>query len=551
MALDELVTYLRLAPEFGGTRFGPFEELETRLGANGERCHIVLSADLGVLPEHVKLMRNRDNSLILAPAERTATVFLWKPGDRRPTQVYTPTAVRAGDAFSLVTPDGPRFIIELDELPPEVKQQREMQRKPASGRRRLSAASMGAEVKRQAWTRLLVLGPAQLAQKAYLYVVSGAIYQPRNIILAITLLGGWMFGGVSMCRSSRLKGTITTRETELADCQEQLGFANAGVDDAQYKFAVLAGGILNSTKIGTALDDDSILRNAVKAKVRSLLLNAKPWQWIYTKNKSKKVNEFARWRERIVENDKFDADTAKLLVWLGATPEEIDSDFLDVEDSLTTRVCGRGQLAMTYRQALHLGLNAQPDGFVLIGKNSEGISENPTAREALLLPTIQAAGGVGLPEGQITSAVDNVRQGVSSCVYIEGEDERTMVGKLSTMLVKQLGPEAKYLPPDSISWAPSARIAKYWAADAVDSDYTADSGWDFSQATVSSIVEGKGSAGKWVLDRTAETIARGIALPCIAVLNGDPKQLKPVLGETLPSAVSCLILDWKLRNDQD
>lgn len=553
MAIDELVTYLRLAPEFGGTRFGPFEDLETRLGANSERCHIVLSADLGVLPEHVKLIRNRDNSLILAPAERTATVFLWKPNERRPAQVYTPTAVRTGDAFSLVTPDGPRFIIELDELPAEVKQQRENQRKPATGRRRLTAATMGNELKRQAWTRLLVLGPAQLAQRAWLYVVSGAIYQPRNIILGITLLSGWMFGGVSSCRMSRMKGTFTQRETELTDCREQLGFASAlGADDTQYKFANLAGSILNSTKVGTALDDDSTLRNAVKLKVRSLLLNPKPWQWLYKNSKAAKVNNFAKWRERIMATEKLDADTAKLLVWLGASAEEIDSDFIDVEDSESARMCGRGQLGMTYRQALHLGLGAQPDGFILVGKNADAIAENKEEREKLLLATILAAGGMGLPEGQIDSVTDNVRQGVSSCVYLVGDDERMMVGKTTNMLIKQLGPEARQLPPDTISWSPTARVAKYWAADIVTSDYSSsDGGIDFSQAPVSSVIEPYGSAGKWVLEQTAETIARGIALPCIAVLNGDAKAMKPILGDNLPSPVSCLILDWKLRNDQE
>ncbi len=42
MAAGELVLYLTLAPEFGGTRFGPFEGIEARLGADRERCHITL-----------------------------------------------------------------------------------------------------------------------------------------------------------------------------------------------------------------------------------------------------------------------------------------------------------------------------------------------------------------------------------------------------------------------------------------------------------------------------------------------------------------------------
>ena len=41
MALSDLAVYLKLTPEFGGTRFGPFEGLEVRLGSNPDRCHIV------------------------------------------------------------------------------------------------------------------------------------------------------------------------------------------------------------------------------------------------------------------------------------------------------------------------------------------------------------------------------------------------------------------------------------------------------------------------------------------------------------------------------
>ena len=91
---QDLVTYLSLTPEFGGTRFGPFEGLEVRLGSDAERCHIVLPASLGVISEHVKLIRQGPLNLILAPAERTATVFLYRQGERRPTQLNAPTAVR-------------------------------------------------------------------------------------------------------------------------------------------------------------------------------------------------------------------------------------------------------------------------------------------------------------------------------------------------------------------------------------------------------------------------------------------------------------------------
>ena len=81
---DEKFPYLRLSPEFGGTRFGPYEGLEVRLGSDPDRCHIALRADMGVHAEHVKLFRESDRNLILAPSDRTASVFLFRGNGDRP-----------------------------------------------------------------------------------------------------------------------------------------------------------------------------------------------------------------------------------------------------------------------------------------------------------------------------------------------------------------------------------------------------------------------------------------------------------------------------------
>jgi hypothetical protein len=40
---------LELAPQFGGTRFGPFAQGAT-LGSDPARCHITLPAEMGVRP---------------------------------------------------------------------------------------------------------------------------------------------------------------------------------------------------------------------------------------------------------------------------------------------------------------------------------------------------------------------------------------------------------------------------------------------------------------------------------------------------------------------
>ena len=93
---EERATYLRLAPEFGGTRFGPYEGQEVRLGSDPDRCHIVLQSELGVQAEHVKLFRESEENLILAPSDRTAAVFLFRANGSRPNQVSTPTRSPSG-----------------------------------------------------------------------------------------------------------------------------------------------------------------------------------------------------------------------------------------------------------------------------------------------------------------------------------------------------------------------------------------------------------------------------------------------------------------------
>ena len=110
-------TFLQLAPEFGGTKFGPFDHVEVRLGSDPSNSDITLPPTLGVADQHVKLIKQQDGSFIVAPVDRTAAVFHFRAGSGRPKQVLAPTAVSNGDSFALVTPEGPRFFILLEKDP--------------------------------------------------------------------------------------------------------------------------------------------------------------------------------------------------------------------------------------------------------------------------------------------------------------------------------------------------------------------------------------------------------------------------------------------------
>ncbi|MCB9776943.1 MAG: hypothetical protein H6742_00090 [Alphaproteobacteria bacterium] len=548
---EELVTYLRLSPEFGGTRFGPFEGLEVRLGSNPDRCHIVLPESLGVRAEHAKVIRQGPQNLILTPAERTATVFLYKAGTHRPTQLQTPTAVRPGDAFALVTADGPRFIVELDELPAEIKQQRDEAKKVATGRRRLSAKSMGDEVQRQAFTTILTQAPAQMAQRAWTFIKSGAIFQPRNIILGITMAGGWILGGTSACRISGFKSKLRVQEAQVETCRQELAFVdNMSGDSTQYNLTELAYRVTGVRSLATSLEEDDALRGEWKTRMKVLASDTTRWEWL-TDEGGRKVGEFASWRERIVGTDGIDPDTARMLVWLAAHPGRRHTDFTDLADSEGDDVCGRGTLQMTYRQGRNLGLSVRPDA--LLKRDFDSTLQDRTKSRGLISSTLTLAGMPALGDDEeLELALSPIAQGNVACMHATGEDDRERQARLATALSRELGPDAALVPPEGTSFMTTARLAKFWAADLTVVDFTrTEPGLDLTQAPPGTALDPFEARGQWVIKRTAETVAKAVMLPCHAVLGGDADTAKKILGEDgVPSAIDCLVLDWKLRNEE-
>lgn len=551
MTAEDLAVYLRLAPEFGGTRFGPFEGLEVRLGADPERCHIVLSAALGVVAEHAKLIRQGPQNLILAPADRTATLFLWKQGARRPEQLNTPTAIRPGEAFSLVTPDGPRFIVELDELPEELIQQREAAGKPVgTGRRRLTKEAMAKELKRQAWTTILTNGVAQMAQRAVTFVKSGAIYQPRNIIMMVMLASGWIFGTTASCGRVRMKKDMATTQQRYEACESERSYLDRKQYIAEYGPADLADLVTRSKKLGQALEKDAALRELVWKKARSLATNRKAFEWLL-EGRDKRARDFIDWRERVLASEKLDQDTKILAVWLAARPGLQASEFERAQDSEGTDSCIRGPLRMTWRQALHLGLDQQPDAYSPGTSAKIDLAEQ---RQALLQERVDLV-GVPLPES-FTSNFQSAGAGTSTgnCVFIEGEDGRTEPAKLLRAVEGQLGPDGPGVPSDLSEFVSVARIAKWWAADIPTVDYRDDAiGFTFDPNTgPGTTLDSLESRGAWVKERTAETIALAMVVPCLARLELPKEEQKALFGDAedaLPLETPCLILNWKLQND--
>ena len=381
--------------------------------------------------------------------------------DLDPTKYRPPPAVRPGDAFSLVTTGGPKFIIELDLLPEEVRKER-AEKRQKTGKSKLSKGALAGEAKRQAFTRLLVMGPAQIAQRAITFVRSGASYQPRNIFMGVALLGGWVFGGVTMCNSRSMKSDLEVTNQRYENCEKELEFAeNLGGDSTESSFDQLAAKIVGAVhSFGEALEEDSALRSMVKKKAKTVFANSKRYGWL-VQNAGPKASRFAEWRERVMGENALDEDTQRLLVWLAGTPGRLNSEFIEVNDSENETVCGRGSLQMTYRQAVSLGMAAQADA--LVEKDYEEVVKDKSKQESLLEDTIAAAGGAGLPDDTFETEFDPVRQGRSACLYIDGSDDRGQASAVMNSFSQHLGENPEDLPPWGAPNSSVARLAKYWA----------------------------------------------------------------------------------------
>jgi hypothetical protein len=544
MAQADLVLYLVLSPEFGGTRFGPFEGLEARLGANKERCHITLPESLGVAKEHCKVIRQGGANMILAPSERTAAVYLWKGDARRPVQVQTPTAVKPGDSFALVTPEGPRFFIELGELPPEMVKARS----PASrrGPRGLTAGRLAGAGKDLFIARLFTVGPVAWAMRAWYYVTSGALFQPRNIILLMMAVPGYLGTGMGGCAAFKFRNDFFKAKDEAATCRENLAYAeNMGTDVENFAFDELAGSVTGVRSVGLAMKKDSGLLDLVKAQAKKMLDAPEQYAWIY--EDSARPEEFAKWRERVEKTDGFDPDTKKLLPYLAATRGRVQGQWDRVLDSKEVEMCGRGPVRLTYRQAKNLGLAAVTlDAYV--SGDATAITSDEVQRGQLLAATAAAAGEPP-PDTTLASTAEVVRQGERTCVHADGDDDRESLPKVVAMLQDEIGKSAKFVPDVDSPFVAVARIAKVFAADVPGTKFAdvKKSPIDFSRGSPAAALS-DAVGGQWVLDRTAEVIARALVLPCDAVLNGDKNKMEATFG-TLPNPVSCLVLNYRLTHE--
>lgn len=560
----EKAVYLRLSPEFGEHRFGPYERGEIRIGSDQQNCAICIG-NFGALPIHAKLSI-QGKEIILSPSERAAEIFLWRR-NKRPEKIMGATVINIGDAFSIVVEQGPKFIVELDELPEEVKAQREEEASRAgTGRRRLSADSMKTEVKRQAFSQLLVFGPMQLLQRALTFVRSGAIYQPRNIIAGVVLLSGWLVGGSMSCRSSKLKQANVVAQQQVQNCTNDLAFYEDLVKTKNYSLTKAILEVSESPHLTDLLKKDKKLMGLVKEKALALSGQDGP-EWLIQTDSTRGgyIGQLSSWKSALesLDDTEIDAETKRLLLWAFNEQDQSNRSYALVSNPLGEYQCGRGILQLSYRQGMFLGLSGiQPDAPY----KGNAAKKDSSARQQMLIRTVESALGPAsedFPESQalveslLSTEVEFeqiANRSQQNCFFAQSDelDARESPKKLARELKQAIGVGRKGLPSEDNYLSSGARLAKIYISDIDDMDFRKSESKIKFSGTLSSSVESLNQEGQWVLEQTAKSIARSLVFPCKITLQGSDEARELIGGEDgsdLPNPVACLVFDWKIRNE--
>jgi hypothetical protein len=117
-------------------------------------------------------------------------------------------------------------------------------------------------------------------------------------------------------------------------------------------------------------------------------------------------------------------------------------------------------------------------------------------------------------------------------------------------LRRWIGTSARSLPSPGTDKAVISRVATLYLAEMPTTDFSQTTKRiDFDRNSVSRVLSSEGSEGEWVLEQTANVIARSLVLPCLVTLDGDDEVKKAYFGEEEePNPIFCFALNYKLNN---
>jgi len=536
-----LVTFLQLSPEFGGMRFGPFQGVEIRLGSDPEANDVTLPETLGVSPQHVKVLQQGEESFIIAPVDRTSTVFIWRQNSNKPKQITTPMAVRTGDGFSLVTPEGPRFYIQQEQ---SHKNRDKMGGSIADRAMKKMPTSRGLfeEVKRRGLAKVMSTKIGNFFQYGYRFVVSGQIFNPVYIVAGIMALSGWFFAGGASCAALSQNSSKNTYQSKWQVCEGQ----RQGItgDETRPTVPTLTRQILLDGEWTPTLRDDRDLYAGFTDELNLAFGNAEQYKWTYRNDKT----QTAVFRRQI---GALPPTLVETLAYVAAQPSRTGSrEWRIVVDSEGNEVCGRGPLGLTYRQGVRLGLeNMQLDSLV---SNSVASSQDIDRKRELLLATADFMPDPPRLEGTvIADAGGAVAQGGRECMHIDGTDDRDDLSALAARFRVEFGSGVRGLSDEAQPYWVANRLVKLAAMDFKygyeELKFNATNKTPIQSLANQDVTQKR---REYVSKYAGEIMANAVVVRCMAVLDKDNINSLPEFLGDLPDLSQCAVIKAFVEYDR-
>ena len=191
-----MATYLQLPPEFGGTRFGPYQGGIVYIGSDPNRCQIVLDAKLGVFAVHCVVSETGPNTYTVSLAQQGLKLFLVQKGERKAWPIESAVQAKSGDQLVLVSETGPRFVLEYTPDQPQTT--------PNQGHRPNGSTDLGSgianEMARRAQAQLIAKNPYfRTLYQLKTRFKPGFWKSPYFIVSALGTIGAALLGGLATC----------------------------------------------------------------------------------------------------------------------------------------------------------------------------------------------------------------------------------------------------------------------------------------------------------------------------------------------------------------
>ncbi|HHO53489.1 MAG TPA: hypothetical protein ENK18_22110 [Deltaproteobacteria bacterium] len=536
--MAKTATFLQLSPEFGGTRFGPFDVVEIRLGSDPEQSDITLPETLGVIPQHVLLLRQQDASFILAPIDRAAPIYHFRSGKGAPRLVTAPVAIRDGDAFALVTPEGPRFHLVVEKDAKAIAEAARESQGPAWGVNLDGSRfqrGLIEEIRRRGVAAVVTTSVGHTVVRASAMIRTGQIFRPIYVVSGMMMLSGWLFAGTAACGALSFNKQKSSVVQDLSTCQDRLGVVLNDAGDAIGDPTVpdLVSRVLAEPVWKNTLRDDTELMTGYREQLKAVLAQQSKYTWVYTR----KASPYTRLKSEL---DGLPEALVRVLAFAAVGPS-YDREWSLINDSESEEVCGRGPLGLTYRQATNLGLVAQPDALV---DRQLAESGNIEEQRLALDRTLRNAGAEHEYRDDLISSQGAEIQGGMQCLYIDGDDERTNIKRIADALRRKLGVRSGVKAPkqDELYWLSSRLLLLY----AQDFKSISLEGLSFNAKAAPTLqmsnLEIKDSRRSFAVRSAARLMARATAIPCFARFDKEEDSVPEWFLAQPPMLGNCAIL---------